>query len=281
LAFSLVSQLLTTTLTAVWFAPPVLIAVMLGASQVTSFNIGCKGPMAISWLSWNAAEVLFPVASASTDRRSSREDLIELGIRWNLIVILPWCLALWTLAPALLHAWLGTVDRDATVVARLMTVAILADSIGVPSLHVLWGLGATVKLFGVFVLCAMIELGLMLWLLPTIGVAGAAWAAIAAFSVSAVALIRIAGRTSAAALMTFRRAAGSLVLPFAGSAIIAALIVRFLEPDRLSSLVIASLGIAATSYGSMLVFGASGEERLLVNRFYRGISSNLSTLFGL
>ena len=274
LAFSMGSECLTFIVALLWNTPAILIGMLLGASKVTPFHIGCKGPMAISWLSWNAAEVLFPAASAYTGQpHTRRRDLLEFGIRWNLVLILPWCVVLWTLAPQLLQLWLGKVDTETISITRLMTIAIFADSIAVPSLHVLWAAGITINLLGTLAATAIIEVFLMAVLLPRVGLAGAAWAAIAAFCFQAMTLVRLAAGGSALNAMSMLIAVvRNLVVPGLACVTIALLFMKLLQPREMVSLAIAVGAIALTYYGVVLFCGPREERNELWKRLRESVA---------
>ncbi|MGH9862825.1 MAG: lipopolysaccharide biosynthesis protein, partial [Candidatus Acidiferrales bacterium] len=196
LSFSLSSQLTTAALKVIWESPPLLIGLVRGSASIVPFYVGQRFPVAISQVAWCAAEVLYPAASSEGEpqARSRTRELLQVGIRWIVVLVLPLCVGLWILAPALLQAWLGVVDMDTLLVLRLTTAAVLMDAVGVGAFYVLWGRGEARTVFQLVGALALLELPLGAWLLAEMGVAGLAVAMLVALTLGSVALLYSAAR---------------------------------------------------------------------------------------
>lgn len=108
-SFGLFSQLLLAATNTVWQTAPLLIGLVLGSAWITPFHIGMKFPTGVWLLSWRAAEVLFPAASEQGRQNGlgATRGIFEVGTRWILLLVLPFCLVFIIAAPNLLQAWLG------------------------------------------------------------------------------------------------------------------------------------------------------------------------------
>jgi O-antigen/teichoic acid export membrane protein/SAM-dependent methyltransferase len=170
--FSLTSQFLTGASTAVWQAPPLLIGFVLGSVSIVPYQVGQKFPLVVTGISRRAADVLFPAASEEGKSRAGPRvyEIMELGVRWSVVMALPLCLVLWVVAPNLLHAWLKDVPAGSLAVFRVMVTVALAYAVGAGVWHVLWGRGAARTVLFIHTAIALTSVVLGLALLPRLGV---------------------------------------------------------------------------------------------------------------
>jgi len=217
LPFAFGSWLVTGALAIIWGTGPILIGSILGSAQIVPFYVGLKLPVAVSWMSWHAAEVLFPATSERiiADDTSSVATIIELGTHWNLLLGLPCCVIFWILAPGIMRAWLGPQSPpDAVLVMRLLTGAVMGEMLGVAALHVLWARRAMRPLVSVLGSIAAANITLNLCWLKWLGVTGAGWALLIPMTVGSLVLLELATRQcSSTAIKTLRSALSGLVLP--------------------------------------------------------------------
>jgi O-antigen/teichoic acid export membrane protein/SAM-dependent methyltransferase len=197
--FSVTSQLLEAAGTAAWQAPPLAIGLLLGSASIVPYQVGQKFPLAVAGISGRAAEVLFPASSEQgKDSAPSRiYEILQLGVRWNVVLALPLCLVLWVVAPSLLHAWLSHVPPGSIAILRLMTAAVLVNAVGIGAWHVLWGRGAARRVLIIHCGVALTSLGLTLALLRHTGVVGAAWGLLLAMGLGVAAFLHSASRAYA------------------------------------------------------------------------------------
>ncbi len=267
LSFSLGSQLTTAAVKVVWESPPLLIGLVRGSSSIVPFYVGQRFPVAISQVAWCAAEVLYPAASSEGEpqARSRTRELLQLGIRWIVVLVLPLCVGLWVLAPALLQAWLGTVQPDTLLVLRLTTAAVFVDAVGVGAFYVLWGRGEAKTVFQLVGALALLELPLGVWLLKEMGIAGLAVAMLVVLTLGSAAFLysaaRVCGVRVGALLAAVPR---GLALPVAACA--AATWGTSHLPNLNSWATVVSSSLAGgLAYALCLYFaGAREEERTLL-----------------
>lgn len=210
-----ISSLLTTTLGGlVWESGSLLIGVMLGSASVVPFYIGRKFPYMASGFGWQTAEGVFPAAAANQESLSRSREILKVGTRWVLVLMLPIVVLLWVVGPNLLSVWIGTLNPETLVVLRLMSWTALTDAFMAASLNVLWGRAAmrqvVFTMLGVGVGAVCLTVGL----LPRMGVVGAAWGALLPTIAGACVLFYLASRECQASLSG---TVGSLLrgLPFA------------------------------------------------------------------
>ena len=282
LAFSLKSQLSGAMGTLIWGTAPLIIGTMLGAAQVVPYYVGMKAPIAVSWIGWHASEVLFYAASGSTRQQDVRgRDMIELGTRWNLVLVIPVCIVLLAFAPDLLHAWLRHIDPATVSIMRLMTVVVLIDIVAMPSMNVLWGRGEANTLLFILVITAVIEIGLTIWLLPRMGVIGTGWAALAAFTFATVAIMQTAAVECGSNLVRVLYAASKdLVVPILSCAGVAFLLAQTISARGLGSLGLVAAAICLSYYIAIWICGVRDEERFFIVKTFDLLSGTTGYLYG-
>jgi FkbM family methyltransferase len=267
LPFSLTSQLTDAAIRVVWEAPALLIGLFRGSIAIVPYHIGQKFPVAVSQVSWCAAEALYPAASPEEAgaEQPRRRAILELGVRWVVVLVLPLAVVLWIVAPSLLQAWIGSVPPETTSVLRLSAAAVLVDALGVGAFYVLWGSGAVGSVFLVFSAVAATQVGLGIWLLLRMGVAGMAWAMLAAMALGSVALLYLAARSCRTPLGGMvRRIFAGLFLPVLVCVGVALGLNALPYPNLWARVVSVSLVSGLLYLATFYFSGARPEERLFL-----------------
>jgi len=246
----------------VWQIAPLVIGVVRGSGSIVPYYVGQRFPLAVSAINWSAAEVLFPAASehqrAGDPGRS--QEVLEVGTRWIVVLVLPLCLVVGIIAPNLLQAWLGTVPPDAVAVLRLVAATALAEAFGVSALHVLWGRGAARTVLLVALGAALGTLGLSLWLLNRMGIVGAAWGLLLPMSLGSIASVWYASRSTGMRMADLlRRTLDGLWLPALACLAVTVAVNTFLRRGYWAEVIAAALA-GGTAYVLALYIGGAGKS---------------------
>ncbi len=266
-SFGLLSQLLLGSVNVIWETAPLLIGLTLGSAWITPFHIGMKFPLGVWLLSWRAAQVLFPAASEQGRQNglASTRGIFEVGTRWILVLVLPFCIILEIVAPRLLEAWLGSVPPEAVTVLRLGAAAVLIDALGEGALQVMWGQGAVRKALAVTGTVAVLTVGLTLLLLGPLGIRGAALALLLSVGVGSSWFFLASARAYGVhPLRLVHALASGLLLPGAACAVTALASTRW---NALSGWpgVITTCFLSGSAYvAALALHGGREEERAFV-----------------
>lgn len=255
-------------------ADAVLLAAFLPISAITAYNLGFKPANAISYLSGPFVSVLLP-AAAQLDARRASADLARLlgaGTRLALGVTVPAAIWLACFGSQALQAWVGAGHEDALPVLIVFVVVFLVGAAQNPAGTILRGIGQVRALAGV-VLVEYVANGLLsLWLIPRVGVVGAALGTlIPALANDLVVIPAIACRALGVPYWQFVRQ--SLAGPLAAGVPVLVLLwplSRWLAGPALLTLALGG-GVAALAYGVTywgLVANVE-EKRLLGERMQR------------
>lgn len=266
--FSLSSSLATFTSTLIWDAPRMLIGVIFGPASVVPYHIGQRLPLIATEISWRATMALFPAASKYERAQAlgRTRAVLEVGTRWAIVLTLPCCLLLGILAPAILRVWVGEVRVETVLILRLTAAAVFIDATGMGAYQVLLGFGAARTILVVFATIALANLGLTALLLPSLGIAGAAYGLVLVFAFISLATLHLAARrcrTSAFQLMsrTFKR----LWIPAVACAATAFMIVYVVPSTSLIQLICSATASLIVYLASLYFYGAREEERALAH----------------
>jgi O-antigen/teichoic acid export membrane protein/2-polyprenyl-3-methyl-5-hydroxy-6-metoxy-1,4-benzoquinol methylase len=249
LRFGLASQVLTAGVNVLWVAAPVLIGSISGSRLVASYDVARKFPLALSMVSWRSSEAFFPTASregrVGSVRR--RRDVVDAITRWNLVLVLPFAIVLWLLAPNLLDVWLDAPPpAHTTIILRLLAAAVLVDAFGVGPFHILWAEGRMRTLLSVLASTTVAGIGLAAALLWQVGVVGLAIAVLSTMAVRSSFLLRAVATAHAIPVQQVLAAsARGLPLPTVLCISVTFALRELLEPRGwvgVSSIVLASLG---------------------------------------
>jgi O-antigen/teichoic acid export membrane protein len=276
--FGLSSQLVTVSVNLLSAGAPVVIGLTSGSRPVASYDVGRKFPLALSTISWRSSEAFFPTASREgrTGSLERRRTVLDSVTRWNLWLILPFSVVLLVLAPNLLNVWLDTPPAHATVVLRLLAVAVFVDAFGVGALHVLWAEGRMTSLLIVLAATTIAGLASMAALLWQVGVVGAAIAVVCATGLRSLLLLRVVTRAQQVRLRTLLTSVlRGLAVPVAGCAGSALLLCEAIDPHGWFG--VASVGVIAfVAYLVAFSFGgARPEERALLDAVTRRVRGSL------
>ena len=263
LAFSIGSQLAAIVNAAFWEVPPLVVGVLLGAPQIVSYYIGRAFPSAASAVAWRGAEVLYPAASEyeRAGNRGSTRALLDLGMRWSAVTMLPICIVLWLTAPALIRCWIGSVSGAEVTILRCLVVVELLDAVGVGPTTVLWGSGAASLVLAIGLGALTASVALCFVLISMIGVTGAAAALLLPVAGGAASCTIIAARRSGLGLgRTLLSAGQGLAFPLA-ACLVAAILMNVLIPNASWPGLVATWIAAGGAYiAAFRFYGTRPEE---------------------
>jgi O-antigen/teichoic acid export membrane protein len=274
LRFGIVSQINASLTKVIWESGPVIIGGLAGPEAVVVLHIGQRLSSALSMIGDRAAAVIFP-AAGETDGRDgcvNEAELLRSGTRAVLVLSLPACAIMWTLAPALLRAWIPGVEPASITIARICVVAVLLDAFAIAAVHVGWASGSVGRLTAVSTAAAVIVLVLTAsFARPFLGV-GVATAFLAAIGFGAV--LNIGAECRHAKISPLGLMAGAirpLVLPALAACMASASIICFV-PGAWTSVVLASLAAVVVYSCGFIAFAADEQERLLLRRMIRPLN---------
>ena len=243
-----------------------LISVINGAAAVTPFTVGQKFPNLISGLTWRASEVFFPAASRQrVGDELDPEIFLRSIIRWLVLTIVPAALGLFLIAPALLRAWMGSVDPIALAILRLACGAVIVEVLLPGAIQLFWGAGQTGAVLTVNLATMVADVLLAIILLPRIGPVGAAWATLGSTAVAAVLFLgflanRRRMRIYATLWHSLSRVTPALIVALAP----AYLLGRALD-GRSWSAVLGTVMLSAVLYLAVLwIYSASEDEKAVI-----------------
>jgi len=275
LSFALLSQLTQALGSMIWTSGSLLIGIMRGSAAVVPFFVGQKLPLTACGFGWQAADAVFPAVSENQESLSRTREIMRVGTRWVLVLMLPVAILLWIVGPNLLTLWIGKLDPEALAVLRLMSLAILADTFLASPLNVLWGRGAMRYAVSTMLGVVTGTVCLTLVLVPRVGVAGAAWGALLPLLAGGAVLFYFACRQCEASVA--RMAASvfrGLLFPVAGCAASTYLVCLWAGYGVWP---LASACLAGSISYVLLLYVAPGqnEERLFLQRTFRRLASHL------
>ena len=256
-----------------WNSAPMLIGLISGSAAAVPFYIGQKFPVAVSAIACRAAEVLFPAASEISHDLVKSREVLRVGSRWVLVLVLPFTALLFVAAPDLLHAWIGNPPPGSVNVLRIMTATVLAEVVLLAPVQLLWGRGAIRPVLFAYVAQGTGVVALTLALVYKFGVTGAAWGMLVPIAASAVILFVVASRVCV--IGPCKLAAGmwrGLTLPVLACAIGAWSVLYFLGNGRLQAA--SAMAAGGMAYITVL-FGFSGnsEEKQFARDIYRRVQT--------
>ncbi len=272
LSFSILSFLTSVADKVIWDMAPLLIGFFRGSAFIVPYSIGRRFPVALNHVNSRAAETLFPAASErmTVNDWDGTRAILQLGTRWILVMALPVCILLWIVAPNLLHAWVGTSMPDATLIMRLTCAAVLAQSLGMGAMQVLWARGAVRTIFVVLGILATPSFALTVGLTRALGGVGAALALCASLFSSTCVFVFLATRACQLPIAELiGETLRGLFLPNAACAACSYAVVRLINPQHWSG-VVGSCLVGSATYGVVLYFsGAREEEKQFVRQALR------------
>jgi SAM-dependent methyltransferase len=229
--------------------------------------VGQKFPLAMSRIQGRALDVIFPAASQAGQSEDSGaiRQLIEVGTRWMVVLMLPLYLVLGIAAPYLLRVWIGDAHPDQVAVMQLTCGAMVVAALGGGCEQVLWGQGEARKVFLVNLATLAAIIGISLCFIKQFGIQGIAWGFFLSMALRSIGYLYLASRTEQIGL--FNLLVGSLkgiLLPATACGAVTLGILSIARPGRWLDLIAASFA-GCLAYGIVLYFvGARQEERMLV-----------------
>ncbi len=257
-SFAVSSQIINLMARLTSNAGPMVLGFISGSSAAVPYYIGQKLPASISSLSWRAAEVVFPAASANRHDNRKSVEILRVGSRSILALALPLTVLLLAAAPGVLKTWLGNPPSGSVAVLRILAPATLADAIIVAPLYLLWGRGKTKFVLAFFTAQGLGVVALTSALVYYFGASGAAWGVL--LPTVAGAIIVSVAASKECQVDAGKMAAGmwrGLLPPVLACALSALAILYVWHGSRLSAAAAAAVGVL--SYAAVL-FGYSGSD---------------------
>jgi len=273
LSFGATSLCITLLLGIVWNAPPMLLGFLLGPAAIIPYHLGKSFPNSLSWINYRTAEVLFPSASESvlTNDSAMVQRAVESGTRWAIVLMLGPAIVLMALAPQIITLWLGRDIIASAQVLRWMSAAVLAESLGAASLHVMWGLNRTRPILLVLSGMVVVQLAFAWKLVPLWGAVGAA----IAFFVSMTAgwiifAILGAGLVGGRFFSFLEYVFTGLLIPAISCAGVAVALVQVLPKDYGANVVLAAIAAGLVYLLIFFALGTRPEEKTLIDQLLAG-----------
>lgn len=275
LPFALSSLITTAVGGLAWQSGSLLIGLMEGSVSVVPFYVGKKFPHTVARLGWQTAEGVFPAAAENQHNLLRTREIMSVGTRWVMVLLLPVTTVLWIVGPNLLTVWIGKLDPVALRVLRLVSLAALADAFMAASLNVLW---SRAKMRNVVLTLLGVGVGtvvLTLLLLPRIGVAGAAWGALLPIVGGAISLFCLACHECQASMTDMASSVfRGLLVPLAACAT-AAYLASSWDTNHFRSLFTACLAGPVAYLLVLYVTPGQNEERRVLHSAVRRVTSLL------
>jgi O-antigen/teichoic acid export membrane protein/2-polyprenyl-3-methyl-5-hydroxy-6-metoxy-1,4-benzoquinol methylase len=265
ISFGIMSQLSGVANKIVTEVPPLLIGIIHGSAAIVPYSIGQRFPLAISGIGSRATEILFPAASevAFSRNLNSSKEILEVGTRAVVVLMLPLCLVLSLFAPHILRAWLGEVDPVALQVLRLTTAAVFVEAVGLAALNVLWGRGEATTVFIIYSGMAVVGLGITAGLLHRIGIVGAAWGVFVAMASGSCAFLHFSCRLCEVRVPALiHKISKGLLLPVMACATAALGSTYWEDPESWPVLALSVIGCGSIYAISLYFSGGREEERI-------------------
>lgn len=152
----------------------VLVGMVKGVSQVTSFEVARKVARFVLYVSTPLAGVLFPAFSelgARRDRDQARALLIQ-GTRWAVTMGLPLVLFLTIMAEPIVSLWISPRYSSSAPIAVALSIAFFATLSYSPSSSLLLGMGGEKQMALVSLLGGVANLTLSVLLMRSMGLLG-------------------------------------------------------------------------------------------------------------
>ena len=196
LRFAVQLQLASIVAAGTWQLVPLIVSRMFGSAAVVPLYIGLRVPQAIGLLANRVAEVTYPLLVQATNRGGLEavRDVVIRGTRWTVALAIPGFVALILGAPFILQYWLGTYPPDALILFRLAALGYMFEAISIPMACALTAAGRTGTVLLLACCSALVHLGVLIWLLRSLGVRAAGVALVVSCVVNVVAYFVAADR---------------------------------------------------------------------------------------
>jgi len=277
LSFGAASLCVTLLLGIVWSAPPMLLGFLLGPAAIIPYHLGKSFPNSLSWINYRTAEVLFPSASESvlTNDSATVRRAVESGTRWAVVLMLGPAIVLMALAPQIIGLWLGHDAIASAQVLRWMAAAVLAESLGAASLHVMWGQNRTRPILVVLSGMVIVQLALAWKLVPLWGAPGAAIAFFVSMSVGWIIFAILGAMLGGGNVREFlAHVFTGLLIPASACAGVAVALVQVLPIEFGSNVVLSAIAAGLVYLMIFFALGTHPEEKRLIDQLLAGKFKN-------
>ena len=273
LSFGAASLGVTLLLGIVWNVPPMLLGFLLGPAAIIPFHLGKSFPNSLSWINYRTAEVLFPSASESvlTNDSATVRRAIESGTRWAVVLMLGPAIVLMTLAPQIIGLWLGHDAAISAQVLRWMSAAVLFESLGAASLHVMWGMNKTRPILIVLSGMVVVQLTLAWKLVPLWNAVGAAIAFFVSMSVGWIIFAMLGARLGGGRFFSFlEHVFTGLLIPAISCAGVAVALVQVLPSEYGTNVLLSAIAAGLVYLLIFFALGTRPEEKTLIDQLLVG-----------
>ena len=191
LPFSARLQLTVVVSTATLQLVPLIVARMFGPAAVVPIYVGQRIPQFASIIAHRVGEAAYPLLVQITSRGgidAVRQAVIR-ATKWTFALGVPGFAAMVFGAPLILRLWLGTYPLEAVVLCQLAAVAYMFDTVALPLDYALLAAGRTGIVLLVATCSAVVNVGVLVWLLPSLGVRAAGIALLASCVTGALAYV--------------------------------------------------------------------------------------------
>jgi O-antigen/teichoic acid export membrane protein len=254
---------------AYWQLPQLILGVMKGATGVSHYYVAQRFPLTVLAFAGRAAIVLLPAVAEHQhpDDRSQLRDLLDVGTRWIVVLMLPASIIMAVLAPTLLTVWLGAASATDVMIIRLTSAAIFIDALSSGSTEVLWGCGMPRRLLGIFLTACVFNAAIQVVLIGRIGIIGAAYGMLGTVVVGSAMLINSACRhLGVRAWRLIAATLKGLIFPGLTCAAVLMFAERIVAPSRWASLALVS-ALGGVTYIAVLAWkGSRDEERQILRQ---------------
>jgi O-antigen/teichoic acid export membrane protein len=271
LGFGALSQAATSIASLQMSISTLLISVINGAAAVTPFTVGQKFPNLLSGLTWRTSEVFFPVASRQgTADKFDSEQFLGAIARWLMLAVVPAAIGLFLIAPALLRAWMGSVDPTALAIVRLASLSVVVEILIPGAVQLFWGAGQTKVVLIVNLATLATDVILAIILLPRIGPVGAVWATLGSTAIAVVLLLVLVSRERRVRVLVALQGTARRMVPALAVSLVPVFILQRMIAGRNWPAVVGVVLLSTVLYVFMLWrYTATEDEKLLLAKGLR------------
>jgi O-antigen/teichoic acid export membrane protein len=252
----------------------IVIGASLPVAAVTPYSVARRVSELPELLTYQFAKVLMPLASelhADGDRALLRAVFVG-ATRVTLAIFLAVGAGMVIFAEPLLVAWVGErYAQDADVVV-VLAGALFCEVAMWPAIYMLQGMDRHRPLVVFAVLSALLNLGLSIWLVQSLGVAGVAYGTLIASGLQLLAVVPFAMAVNAIGAGTlWREVLLPVLIALPPAALLMVAVRELLEPSHLVTIALAGLA-GAIAYGALfLALPQAARERALAGDLWRRV----------
>jgi O-antigen/teichoic acid export membrane protein len=246
-------------------ADAMVIGATLTTSAVAIWTLGQRMAEVVQQLSYQLTTALFPlvVDSDAAQRHERLRLILTQCTRWSLALAVPLCIGLSIMARPVIEAWVGPSFEESVIVARLLLAVVLVKVGNGSAAMILRGAGGHKLQAYANAITGIVNIGMSLALVHSLGLVGVALGTLIPVGVSAAFVLFPAAcrRVGMPVAQAVREGIWPALWPAVG--LCASLWVgQFFEPTRLSALAL-DLIVAGLVYEALFLIGIPVHERRL------------------